>query len=92
MQFHVPDDVSWEAACTVGVGLHTLSWALYRILGLPWPDSTATTTNSEEGGKEERARGGKDVLIYGGSTATGTLAIQFAKLYVILSAQPDVLS
>jgi NADPH:quinone reductase-like Zn-dependent oxidoreductase len=40
--------------------------ALYQVLELPLPPSTASTKFP--------------VLIYGGSTATGSLAIQFAKL------------
>jgi NADPH:quinone reductase-like Zn-dependent oxidoreductase len=67
VQQHIPDDVSFEAACTVGAGLVTLGYALYKLLGLPLPTAEGALT-------------GRDILIYGGSTATGTLAIQFAKL------------
>jgi NADPH:quinone reductase-like Zn-dependent oxidoreductase len=49
------------------VGILTVSLALYQKLGLPFPG---------EGKSDEW------VLIYGGSTATGSLAIQYAKLYV----------
>jgi NADPH:quinone reductase-like Zn-dependent oxidoreductase len=63
----IPDGVSFEAACTVGVGIGTLGFGLYRILGLPMPDET-------------EGQSVQPILIYGGSTATGTLAIQFAKL------------
>jgi len=57
--------VSFEAAATVGVGIGTVGYALYKILSLPFHPA-----------KQD----GEPILIYGGSTATGTLAIQFAKL------------
>lgn len=66
---HIPDDVSFEAASTAGVGIGTVGYALYRVLNLNYPDS-------------EYKDHGETVLIYGGSTATGALAIQFAKLRV----------
>jgi NADPH:quinone reductase-like Zn-dependent oxidoreductase len=69
-QIRIPDHISFETAATVGVGLVTLGYALYKVLGLPWP----TTETSEE--KVQ----GREILIYGGSTATGTLAIQFARM------------
>lgn len=70
LQLRVPDGVSWEAACTVGVAVGTTAWALWKELGLLMPHT------------DGRARSMTDewVLIYGGSTATGTVAIQVAKL------------
>jgi NADPH:quinone reductase-like Zn-dependent oxidoreductase len=65
--YKVPDSLSSEEAATTGVGLITVSMALYQKLGLPFPG---------EGKSDEW------ILIYGGSTATGSLAIQYAKLYV----------
>ncbi|CAI6242887.1 unnamed protein product [Periconia digitata] len=62
----IPDSLSFEAASTLGCGLTTVAQALYQSLELPWP--TNPTKNRFP------------ILIYGGSTATGTLAIQFAKL------------
>ncbi len=48
------------------MGVTTVGMALYQVLELPLPPSRASTNFP--------------VLIYGGSTATGSLAIQFAKL------------
>lgn len=69
LQMHIPDDVSFEAASTVGVGIGTTGYALYHVLNLRYP------------GPETEDQG-ETVLIYGGSTATGSIAIQFAKLRV----------
>ena len=63
--FKVPDDMSDEKAATVGVAVTTVSFALYDNLGMPYPGS-------------EKSGNGEWVLIYGGSTATGILAIQSA--------------
>lgn len=71
LAMHVPESVTWEAAATVGVAIATVGFGLYKILGLPLPD---IETGQQEGG------GGAPILIYGGSTATGSVAIQFAKL------------
>lgn len=67
IQMHIPDGVSFETACTVGCGIGTVGCALYKSLGLPYP-------------VVEEKSDAPHVFIYGGSTATGTLAIQFAKL------------
>ncbi|KAI9694880.1 MAG: hypothetical protein M1822_000496 [Bathelium mastoideum] len=66
VQMKVPDSVSDEDAATLGVGIATVAQGLYQRVGLPWPNAPA---------KEKFP-----VLIYGGSTATGAMAIQFAKL------------
>lgn len=68
---HIPDNVSWEAAATVGVAIGTVGMGLYQITGLKLP------TEAPQIGD-----GSDPVLVYGGSTATGTIAIQFAKLSV----------
>lgn len=67
LQMRIPDEVSFEAASTVGVGIGTVGYALYHVLNLRWPGP-------------EFKDDGETVLIYGGSTATGAIAIQFAKL------------
>lgn len=77
LQIKVPDNVSMEEAATLGVGITTVAQGLYQSLQLPWPTAPAKTPFP--------------VLIYGGSTATGTLAIQFAKqsgLTVVTTCSP----
>jgi len=65
VQCKVPDSVSDEKASTLGVGITTVGQGLYQSLGLPLPGT----------GKLN-----EPLLVYGGSTATGSLAIQFAHL------------
>jgi len=74
---HVPESLSMEEASTLGVGITTCAQGLYQSLGLPLPSEPAKTPFP--------------ILIYGGSSATGTLAIQFAKLSgltVVTTASP----
>jgi NADPH:quinone reductase-like Zn-dependent oxidoreductase len=76
LQMHISDNMSFEEAATVGVGIGTTGYALYRVPGLPYPTQTAASS------ADSKTR--PQILIYGGSTATGTIAIQLAKLLVIL--------
>ena len=62
----IPDFLTFEDAATLGVGVTAVGQTLYMTLKLPLPTEPAKTPFP--------------VLIYGGSTATGTLAIQYAKL------------
>lgn len=62
----VPEGMRSEDAATLGIGVTTAGQALYQSLGLPTPDKPVKTPFP--------------VLIYGGATATGALAVQFAKL------------
>lgn len=64
--FKIPGHMSFEKAATLGIGLSTIGLALYHVFGLPLPT--------------EPAREKKYVLVHGGGTATGTLAIQFLKM------------
>ncbi|KAK1059702.1 hypothetical protein LTR74_012433 [Friedmanniomyces endolithicus] len=63
MLMRIPDGAGFESAATVAVGIGTLGYGLYHILGLSLPDGSAPSSS-------------EPVLIYGGSTATGTLAVQ----------------
>ncbi|KAJ9612482.1 hypothetical protein H2200_004079 [Cladophialophora chaetospira] len=67
LQVHIPDGVSFEAAATVGVAIGTVGFGLYNVLRLPLP-------GEQNPGEQE------PILIYGGSTASATIAIQFARL------------
>ena len=62
----IPEGMSFTDAATFGVGIITIGQGLFQSLKLPLPP-----------GKVEDKF---PILIYGGSSATGTLAIQYAKL------------
>lgn len=66
VQMRIPDSMSFEEAATLGVGVVTCGQGLFQQMGLNLPDQPSTK--------------GEFILIYGGSSATGTLGIQFAKL------------
>uniref|UniRef100_A0A093XKK5 Protein TOXD n=1 Tax=Talaromyces marneffei PM1 TaxID=1077442 RepID=A0A093XKK5_TALMA len=78
--FKIPSTLSFEEASTLGTGLITVGQGLYeKDYGLELAMPNEPTKVPEY------------VLIYGGSTATGTLGIQFAKLSgykVISTASP----
>lgn len=63
----IPDGMSYEEAASLGSGMGTIGLALFRSLKVP-------------GSPTEPAEKPVDVLVYGGSTSTGTLAIQLIKL------------
>jgi len=66
----IPDNMSFEEGATLGSGIGTIGLALFMSLEVP-------------GYPTEPALKPKHVLVYGGSTATGTIAIQLLKLYAI---------
>ncbi|KAF7186583.1 Trans-enoyl reductase ACTTS2 [Pseudocercospora fuligena] len=82
MALHIPSHMSFEEASTLGVCQLTTGRCLYQKFGIPWP-------------KLEGPHGGRDagqVFIYGGSSAMGTMLIQFAKLSnfeVVTTASPS---
>ncbi len=71
VQMKIPDSMSFEQAATFPLGVATVAQGLYQqALKLNLPTDPTTS--------------GEWVLIYGGSSATGSLGVQFAKLYVHL--------
>jgi NADPH:quinone reductase-like Zn-dependent oxidoreductase len=66
-QLHVPDDVSFEEASAMGVAANTAGLSLFKELQIQ------QSSNAKSGE-------GEYLLIYGGSTACGTLGIQLATL------------
>ncbi|KAF2837928.1 oxidoreductase [Patellaria atrata CBS 101060] len=69
LQMRIPDGMSFEEAAAFRVRVTSVSQGLYQTLGLPLPDDGRRTTESEI-----------PILVYGGSTASGILGIQFARL------------
>lgn len=69
--FHVPKELSFEVAPAIsGTGIATLGVALFWSLQIP-------------GSLEVPSKTPVDVLVYGGSSTIGILAIQMVKLYVL---------
>ncbi|KAF4513677.1 hypothetical protein G6O67_000918 [Ophiocordyceps sinensis] len=87
LQARVPDGMSFEEAATFGVGITSVGQGLYQTLGLPLPGAEPGADPGADPGAEPvaepvaetRGRRGP-ILIYGGSTATGILGLQFARL------------
>lgn len=78
LQVKIPDGVGWAEACTTGAATLTAGYALWKVLALKMPQLDKNGTFKSHHGEPQEW-----VLIYGGSTATGTIAVQFAKLYVL---------
>lgn len=68
IQMRIPEAMPFETAAALGVGVVTCGQGLFQQMGLRTP----TLSN----GDVEKA----NILIYGGSSATGSLGIQFAKM------------
>jgi NADPH:quinone reductase-like Zn-dependent oxidoreductase len=67
----IPPGIAFEEAATLGTGITSVGQALYMTMKLPLPsEPTAPPLDKSS----------PFILIYGGGSATGTLAIQFAKL------------
>lgn len=74
--FRVPAEMTLQSAATLGVGLATSGLALYQALELPWPRLELFEPEIQAAIEASNTR---YVLISGGGTATGTLAIQLAR-------------
>lgn len=72
----VPAEMTLQSAATLGVGLATSGLALYQALELPWPRLDLFEPETQV---VAEASSTSFILISGGGTATGTLAIQLAR-------------
>lgn len=64
----IPEGMTFEEAATIGISTATIGYALFKSLDIPGhPDKPAAKPAY--------------VLVYGGSTATGTIAIQLIRRY-----------
>lgn len=73
LALNVPHDMPLESAAGLGTSLTTIGYALFRSLGIPGrPDAPCMAENF-------KPPAGNIVLVYGGSCATGTMAIQLIR-------------
>jgi NADPH:quinone reductase-like Zn-dependent oxidoreductase len=79
-QMRIPDNISFEAA-TLGMGVTSVGQGLYQALELPIPKPLATPPPASS------STSAPLVLIHGGSTASGALGIQYARIsgYTVLT-------
>jgi NADPH:quinone reductase-like Zn-dependent oxidoreductase len=69
---HLPDHITFEEGAAISSGISTIALSMYSPKTLNFPIPTLPFERRE--GKEGF------VFIYGGSSASGSLAIQFAKM------------
>ena len=67
---HIPNTLGFCEATTLGLASCTIGLALYRTGDLPAPDRPSDFMDRPT------------VLVYGGSSATGAMALQLLRLYV----------
>lgn len=81
MVTRVPDGMSWDQAAALGaVGHGTVAIALWICLGLQGTPAAPVQPGSDSGIETDEEEESNYVLVYGGSTATGTMAIQLLRL------------
>lgn len=74
----IPDTMSFEEAATLGLAVATATFGLFRELQVP-----VTLEQLSSGGSKVDEDDREFVLVAGGSTATGTRAIQLLKMLVL---------
>jgi len=71
---HVPDDMSFEQASSMGLGIATAGLALFQAPGLELDMRRFKSADEDNADKPVF------VLVSGGATGTGTMATQFLKM------------
>ena len=85
LALHIPDHMSFTDAAPLGIVTVTAGRWLFDKFRIPYPTVSADGTLSPPTTRP------RQILIYGGSTAMGTMTIQYAKLagfFVISTASP----
>lgn len=75
----IPDNMTFEEAASLGVGVGTATMALWLQLQIP---ASLDDLRTARGNNSHGQNTGAFALVAGGSTATGTRAIQLLKRYV----------
>jgi aspyridone synthetase trans-acting enoyl reductase len=68
--WHIPDNMSYSTASTLGAAVATVGLSLFQYMQLPMLPATITNDSGD----------GPFALVYGGGTATGAMAIQVFKV------------
>ncbi|KAJ5260994.1 hypothetical protein N7478_011589 [Penicillium angulare] len=80
---HIPDNMTFNDAASIGLGLFTAGLGVFHELRVP---GSLSASHDSDLAIDERF-----VLVAGGSTATGTRAIQLLKLYVKIPSKLTLL-
>ncbi|KAE8150737.1 hypothetical protein BDV25DRAFT_129350 [Aspergillus avenaceus] len=91
MALHMPDDMTFAEGAGAGLRIATASMALFHSLGLPAERLQTPVDPWSQEGDTAAIAAANTVLVYGGATSTGTMAIQLLKrcgMRVITTCSP----
>lgn len=76
----LPQWLSFDEGATLGVGSVASATALFDALAVPWPTVPRPPIDAIQNREISRGIEGQWILVWGGSCATGMMAIQLARL------------